>query len=46
MDQKICTSEEVDALKAQAKALVDEAIEYGLNAPYPDASTLMEGIYA
>ena len=46
VDQKICTSEEVDALKAQAKALVDEAIEYGLNAPYPDASTLMEGIYA
>ena len=46
VEQKICTSEEVTALAQAAKAAVDEAIQYGLDSPYPDASTLMNGIYA
>ena len=46
VEKKICTSEEVTALAQAAKAAVDEAIQYGLDSPYPDASTLMNGIYA
>ena len=46
VEKKICTPEEVAALNQAAKNEVDEAIQFGLNAPYPDASTLMDGIYA
>lgn len=46
VDHQICTSEEVSALALEAKNDVAEAIQYGLDSPYPDASTLMKGIYA
>lgn len=46
VEKKICTGEEVDALAKAAEDEVAEAIQYGLDSPYPDPSTLMEGIYA
>ncbi len=45
-DKGICTADDIKALDEEAQAAVDEAIQFGLDSPYPDPSTLMEGIYA
>ena len=46
LDNGICSNEELNAIEKQAQEDVNEAIQYGLDSPYPDASTLMTGIYA
>lgn len=46
VDNQICTAQEVCALAQEAKDEVASAIIHGLESPYPDASTLMQGIYA
>ena len=46
VEKKICPCEEIDALAKAAEDEVAEAIQYGLDCPYPAPSTLMEGIYA
>lgn len=46
LDKGICSNEELNAIEKQAQDDVNEAIQYGLDSPYPDASTLMTGIYA
>lgn len=45
-DNGVCTAAEIGALDAKAKADVDEAIQFGLNSPYPAPETVMEGIFA
>lgn len=44
-DNKICTAEDIAQLDAEAQAEVDAAIQFGLESPYPDPSTLMEGVF-
>jgi TPP-dependent pyruvate/acetoin dehydrogenase alpha subunit len=45
MDQGWATREELDAVHARIKREADEAIEWAEQSPYPDASTLTEGVY-
>src|SRR5207253_254202 len=39
------TREDVDALHASVKAEVDDAVEWAEKSPWPDASTLLDGVY-
>ena len=45
IDQGWCSREELDAVHARIKREADEAIEWAENSPYPNASTLTEGVY-
>ena len=45
-EKGICTEAEIEELNAEAQTDVDKAIQFGLESPYPDASVLMEGIFA
>jgi len=40
------TPEQLDALRAQAKAEVEAGAEFGLNAPFPDVSEVSQDVYA
>ena len=46
VENKICTPEDIKTLDQEAKNEVAEAIQFALDSPYPDPSTLMVGIYA
>lgn len=45
IDKGICTAADIEALDKEAQDDVDKAIQFGLDSPYPDPSTLMEGIF-
>ena len=42
----IMTSLEIESLDNEVRRVVDQSVEFGLNSPYPDPSTLKEDIYA
>ncbi len=46
MDAGILTREKLDEMESKAKAIVDEAIEYATNAPFPEVEEGMHPVYA
>lgn len=48
IDAGVLTQEEIDAIEAQARAAIDRAAEFALNAPMPPATEkeLYDGLYA
>ncbi len=40
------TQEEIDAIDADCKSIMDEAVEYAEALPYPDPSTVTQGLFA
>ncbi len=40
------TSDEIEQLDSEVRGMVDQAVEFGLNSPFPNPNTLMEDIYA
>ncbi|MFN3650599.1 MAG: pyruvate dehydrogenase complex E1 component subunit beta [Armatimonadota bacterium] len=45
VDSELFTQEEVDAIKAEAKATIDESIRFALDSPLPDPSELHDNVY-
>ncbi len=46
LSEEIVTSLEIEKMDNEIGQVVDRAVEFGLNSPYPDPSTLKEDIYA
>lgn len=46
MDAGILTQEKLDEMEQKSKAIVDEAIEYATNAPFPEVEEGMHPVYA
>jgi 2-oxoisovalerate dehydrogenase E1 component len=44
-DSGLFTQEEVDAIRAKAKATIDESIRFALESPLPDPSELYDNVY-
>jgi pyruvate dehydrogenase E1 component alpha subunit len=45
-EQKIASSEELEAILAEVKADAGAAVAYALAAPYPDAGEVTQHVYA
>jgi pyruvate dehydrogenase E1 component alpha subunit len=45
-DRGAATETELEAVRAQAEAEMDEALEFGRSSPFPDKSELTAGVYA
>ena len=46
MDEGVLTQEKLDEMEVNAKAAIDDAIEYASNAPFPDVQEGMHPVYA
>jgi TPP-dependent pyruvate/acetoin dehydrogenase alpha subunit len=46
LDNKLATAEELDALEAEIKALIEEAVEFAKESPYPEAAEVTTNVYA
>lgn len=44
-DNAVFTQEEVDAIRAQAKATIEESVRFALESPFPDPSELFDNVY-
>lgn len=45
LDAKMATEDDLKNIEATAKKTIDDAIEFGLNSPYPEVSELYNDIY-
>ena len=46
LDKGICTQAELDAVEAEAKETIDEAIQFALDSPYPKIEDIKNDLYA
>jgi TPP-dependent pyruvate/acetoin dehydrogenase alpha subunit len=46
IERDLATDEEFDAIDAEIKAIVAEALEFATNSPYPDPSTATNHIFS
>jgi pyruvate dehydrogenase E1 component alpha subunit len=46
VDRGLATEEEFDAIDAEIKAIVAEALEFATNSPFPDPSTATSFIFS
>ena len=43
---RLANAPELDAIDGQVQTLIDEAVEFAKQAPYPDSSEAFENVYA
>lgn len=41
----VMSQDQIDAARAEVRAAVDEAVEFGRSSPFPDVDTLLEDVY-
>src|SRR5262249_52008846 len=46
VEQAIAAADTLDAIRAETQAEVEAGVQFGLNAPYPDASEVDQHVYA
>lgn len=46
LDRGLATQEEIDAIRSEAKAEIEAAIEFGRGGPWPDEAELLTDVYA
>ena len=46
LTEKIATQEELDAINAKVKEIVDESVKFAEESPYPPAEEAFQSIYA
>jgi TPP-dependent pyruvate/acetoin dehydrogenase alpha subunit len=46
LEAKIVEAQEFDAIDAEVRKLIDEAAEYSLQSPQPDAATALDHVYS
>ena len=46
LDNKLFTEAEIDALEADAKKQIEDAVKFAENSPYPSIDTIMDDVYA
>ena len=45
-EKRLANALEMDAIDGQVQTLIDEAVEFAKQAPYPDPSEVFENVYA
>lgn len=46
VEGEICTQEELDQISSEVQLLIDEAVQFAKDAPYPDPAEVYEHVYA
>lgn len=46
LEAGICTQEELDALDVETTKIIDDAVKFAIDSPYPDVSQAYEDVYA
>lgn len=46
LEEKVCTQEELDAVDAETTKIIDDAVKYALDSPYPKVEDVYNDVYA